>query len=244
MGAKRAVPLPVSAPFHCPLMQPAAEAMADALSYVVIRPPAVPLVPTLPPNRPAIPTRSATSWSSRLPAWSAGAKASPTWPTAASRNLSSLAARCSARWSSASSPDAKVTSVVTIEDIEALAKELYVTLNLFQGPFREGTRSGMDLKQFSMTWGTDVDLSGMTALVTGASGGSGARSPRRWRGRARGSRSRAAMSRSSRLSATASAAITSRCRATCPTERRSISSFRKRSRRLAASSTFSSTMPG
>jgi [acyl-carrier-protein] S-malonyltransferase len=32
MGAKRAVPLPVSAPFHCPLMQPAAEAMRDALS--------------------------------------------------------------------------------------------------------------------------------------------------------------------------------------------------------------------
>ena len=37
MGAKRAVPLPVSAPFHCPLMQPAAEAMEDALSYVVRR---------------------------------------------------------------------------------------------------------------------------------------------------------------------------------------------------------------
>src|SRR3954452_11914192 len=44
MGAKRAVPLPVSAPFHCPLMQPAAEAMRDALSYVVIETPAVPLV--------------------------------------------------------------------------------------------------------------------------------------------------------------------------------------------------------
>ena len=43
MGAKRAVPLPVSAPFHCPLMQPAAEAMRDALSYVVVEPPAVPL---------------------------------------------------------------------------------------------------------------------------------------------------------------------------------------------------------
>jgi len=43
MGAKRAVLLPVSAPFHCPLMQPAAEAMADALSYVVVADPAVPL---------------------------------------------------------------------------------------------------------------------------------------------------------------------------------------------------------
>src|SRR6476659_6689818 len=47
LGAKRAVLLPVSAPFHCPLMQPAAEAMADALSYVVVAPPAVPLFATV-----------------------------------------------------------------------------------------------------------------------------------------------------------------------------------------------------
>jgi [acyl-carrier-protein] S-malonyltransferase len=43
-GAKRAVPLPVSAPFHCSLMKPAAEAMAAALSDVSIRRPASPLV--------------------------------------------------------------------------------------------------------------------------------------------------------------------------------------------------------
>ena len=43
-GAKRALMLPVSAPFHCALMQPAAEAMAEALAGVAIRPPRVPLV--------------------------------------------------------------------------------------------------------------------------------------------------------------------------------------------------------
>jgi [acyl-carrier-protein] S-malonyltransferase len=43
-GAKRAMMLPVSAPFHCRLMQPAADAMAGALAGVVIKPPAVPLV--------------------------------------------------------------------------------------------------------------------------------------------------------------------------------------------------------
>jgi [acyl-carrier-protein] S-malonyltransferase len=43
-GAKRAVMLTVSAPFHCALMAPAAEAMREALAKVVIRPPAVPVV--------------------------------------------------------------------------------------------------------------------------------------------------------------------------------------------------------
>jgi len=43
-GAKRAMLLPVSAPFHCALMQPAAEVMAEALSKVQIETPAVPVV--------------------------------------------------------------------------------------------------------------------------------------------------------------------------------------------------------
>jgi [acyl-carrier-protein] S-malonyltransferase len=43
-GAKRAMLLPVSAPFHCALMQPAADAMAEALGRVTVNPPAVPLV--------------------------------------------------------------------------------------------------------------------------------------------------------------------------------------------------------
>jgi len=43
-GAKRAMLLPVSAPFHCRLMQPAADAMATALADVIIRPPASPLI--------------------------------------------------------------------------------------------------------------------------------------------------------------------------------------------------------
>jgi [acyl-carrier-protein] S-malonyltransferase len=43
-GAKRALMLPVSAPFHCALMQPAADAMAEALAGVAIAAPAVPLV--------------------------------------------------------------------------------------------------------------------------------------------------------------------------------------------------------
>ena len=43
-GAKRAVLLPVSAPFHCALMQPAADAMEEALAKAEINAPALPLV--------------------------------------------------------------------------------------------------------------------------------------------------------------------------------------------------------
>lgn len=43
-GAKRALPLPVSAPFHSALMQPAADRMAQALAEVTANAPAVPLV--------------------------------------------------------------------------------------------------------------------------------------------------------------------------------------------------------
>tara|TARA_R110000868_G_scaffold26347_4_gene101525 strand:+ start:965 stop:1909 length:945 start_codon:yes stop_codon:yes gene_type:complete len=44
LGVKKAMLLPVSAPFHCPMMQPAAEAMAEALGATTILPPVVPVV--------------------------------------------------------------------------------------------------------------------------------------------------------------------------------------------------------
>ena len=43
-GVRRAMMLPVSAPFHCSLMGPAAEAMAEALAAIAVKPPTVPLV--------------------------------------------------------------------------------------------------------------------------------------------------------------------------------------------------------
>ena len=43
-GVRRAVPLPVSAPFHCALMQPAADAMAEALAKVTVNKPVVPVI--------------------------------------------------------------------------------------------------------------------------------------------------------------------------------------------------------
>jgi [acyl-carrier-protein] S-malonyltransferase len=46
-GARRSIALPVSAPFHSPLMAPAAEVMAEALDRVPLHPPVVPLVANL-----------------------------------------------------------------------------------------------------------------------------------------------------------------------------------------------------
>ncbi|MFY0638754.1 ACP S-malonyltransferase [Maricaulis maris] len=44
LGLKKAMKLPVSAPFHCPMMQAAADAMAEALAAATIQAPAVPVV--------------------------------------------------------------------------------------------------------------------------------------------------------------------------------------------------------
>jgi [acyl-carrier-protein] S-malonyltransferase len=43
-GAKRAVMLPVSAPFHCALMQPAADRLRDALANIELRVPTIPVI--------------------------------------------------------------------------------------------------------------------------------------------------------------------------------------------------------
>lgn len=43
-GLRRAIPLPVSAPFHCSLLKPAADAMAEALARVEVKAPKVPVV--------------------------------------------------------------------------------------------------------------------------------------------------------------------------------------------------------
>ena len=50
-GAKRAILLPVSAPFHCSLMQPAADTMAKALSEIILKDPIVPLVANVKANK-------------------------------------------------------------------------------------------------------------------------------------------------------------------------------------------------
>ena len=124
MGAKRAVPLPVSAPFHCPLMQPAAEAMRDALSYVVVEEPAVPIYA----NVIAAPVTDPDAIRSLLVDQVTGMvrwrETIAEMSAAGVGEFVELGGKVLGGMVKRTAPDAKVTSVVTIEDVEALAKEI------------------------------------------------------------------------------------------------------------------------
>jgi len=95
-GIKRGVLLPVSAPFHCSLMQPAADAMAEALAKATIKAPLLPVYANVLAAPIASPMKSASGWWNRSRAVSAGANPSVRCGKQASPNLSSWAPRCSA----------------------------------------------------------------------------------------------------------------------------------------------------
>jgi [acyl-carrier-protein] S-malonyltransferase len=124
MGAKRAVPLPVSAPFHCPLMQPAADAMQDALSYVVVEEPVVPVfanVTAAPEQDPDTIRRLLVEQVTGMVRWR---ESVANMVEAGVEEFVELGGKVLGPMVKRIAPDAKVTSVVSIEDIEALAKEL------------------------------------------------------------------------------------------------------------------------
>jgi [acyl-carrier-protein] S-malonyltransferase len=124
MGAKRAVPLPVSAPFHCPLMQPAAEAMSDALSYVVVEAPAVPVfanVTAQPESDPDIIRNQLVEQVTGMVRWreSVGNMAQ-----AGVEEFVEIGGKVLGPMVKRIVPDVTATSVTTMEGIEALAKEI------------------------------------------------------------------------------------------------------------------------
>jgi [acyl-carrier-protein] S-malonyltransferase len=123
-GIKRGVLLPVSAPFHCPLMQPAADAMEQALADATIQAPLVPLyanvtaAPVVDPD--AIRRQLVEQVTGRvrwresiLAMWEAGVA-----------DYVELGGKVVAPMVKRTAPDATATSVVTMDDIEALLKAL------------------------------------------------------------------------------------------------------------------------
>ena len=124
MGAKRAVLLPVSAPFHCPLMKPAADRMAEALEATQIAAPAVPVfanVTAAPEQDPGAIRGLLVEQVTGMVRWRESVAA---MADSGVEEFVEFGGKVLGPMVKRIAPDAKVTSVISIEDIEALAKEI------------------------------------------------------------------------------------------------------------------------
>lgn len=123
-GIKRGVLLPVSAPFHCPLMQPAADAMAVALAEAALRAPVVPVYA----NVLAAPIAAPDDIRARLVEQVTGRvrwreSVSAMWEAGVT-DFVELGGKVLGPMVKRIAPDATVTSIVTMDDIEAALAKL------------------------------------------------------------------------------------------------------------------------
>ena len=124
LGAKRAVALPVSAPFHCPLMQPAADAMQDALSYVVVEAPAAPLYANVTAQAATDPDTIRNQLVEQVTGMVRWRESVANMFDAGVHEFVEVGGKVLGAMVKRIAPDTRVTSVVTIEDVEALAREI------------------------------------------------------------------------------------------------------------------------
>ena len=124
MGAKRAIPLPVSAPFHCPLMQLAAEAMRDALSYVVLDTPSVPVFANVTARPETDPDTIRNQLVEQVTGMVRWRESVANMFDAGVHEFVEVGGKVLGAMIKRIAPDGEVASVVTIEDIEAAAKEI------------------------------------------------------------------------------------------------------------------------
>ncbi len=120
-GAKRAIALPVSAPFHCALMQPAADAMEKALGEIALRAPLVPVfanVTARPVADPAEIRRLLVRQVTSTVRWRESIVA---MTEAGVTEFVEFGAKVLAPMVRRIVPDAKATSLVTMADLEAIA---------------------------------------------------------------------------------------------------------------------------
>jgi [acyl-carrier-protein] S-malonyltransferase len=123
-GAKRAVLLPVSAPFHCPLMQPAADRMAKALEEATIGQPAVPLYANVTAAPVVDPVEIRGLLVSQVTGMVRWRESIAAMAAAGVTHFVEWGAKVLAPMVKRVAPDAEVTSVVTAEDFESLATQL------------------------------------------------------------------------------------------------------------------------
>ncbi|WP_294173880.1 ACP S-malonyltransferase [uncultured Sphingomonas sp.] len=124
MGAKRAVLLPVSAPFHCSLMQPAANAMAEALGETEIASPAVPVFANVTAGPEQEPQRIRELLVEQVTGMVRWRESVAAMREAGVDEFVELGGKVLGPMVKRIAPDAKVTSLLSIDDIEALAKEI------------------------------------------------------------------------------------------------------------------------
>ncbi len=124
LGAKRAVLLPVSAPFHCPLMQPAAEAMEATLLDADLRAPLVPVfanVDAVAVANPGAIRHLLVQQVTGMVRWRESVLA---MHAAGVGHFVEFGGKVLAPMVKRTAPDAETTSVITMDDIEALIKLL------------------------------------------------------------------------------------------------------------------------
>jgi [acyl-carrier-protein] S-malonyltransferase len=124
MGAKRAIILPVSAPFHCPLMQPAAEAMDKVFGETRFCAPAVPVYANVTAEAERDPETIQRLLVEQVTAMVRWRESVAHMAAAGVDEFVELGGKVLGPMVKRIAPDARVTSVVTIEDVEALAKEI------------------------------------------------------------------------------------------------------------------------
>jgi [acyl-carrier-protein] S-malonyltransferase len=123
-GAKRAVLLPVSAPFHCPMMQPAADAMEQALADVALRAPLVPVYANVTAAPVSDPDTIRTLLVEQVTGMVRWRESVAAMFDGGVHDFVELGGKVLGAMVKRIAPDAGVTSVVTMEDIEALEKVL------------------------------------------------------------------------------------------------------------------------
>jgi [acyl-carrier-protein] S-malonyltransferase len=119
LGAKRALPLPVSAPFHCPLMHPAAEAMRDALGYVVLEAPAVPVYANVTAQPETDPDTIRNQLVEQVTGMVRWRESVANMAAAGVDEFVELGGKVLGPMVKRIAPDATVRSVVTMDDVEA-----------------------------------------------------------------------------------------------------------------------------
>lgn len=124
LGAKRAVLLPVSAPFHCPLMQPAAEVMEDALLDADLRAPLVPVYCNVDAAPIATPGEIRVALVQQVTGMVRWRESVLAMVDAGVTEFIEFGGKVIAPMVKRIAPDAAATSVVTMHDVEALAARL------------------------------------------------------------------------------------------------------------------------